>query len=322
MLPIQELRAGDDDAPATERRRRPAAWFMSVVTHIVVLMLLAGFTLSVPEPQDQLTFSASAAPAAAEELESLTIEPVESTDDSSEQVPNDEAVEIDPLGDSAAPQPVSVDTLAPAAPAEMMAVADAFDSSELLLSSDTGQTTEFCGIAGGGNHFCYIVDSSLSMKGGRFDSARAELLKSIGQLNEDQRFYVIFYNTNVDRMCISDPSQSEDYSVNATIENKRALQRWAMQVGLERGAPPDKALEFAFTLRPDVIFLLSDGEFPQRIEDLVAELNRKESLFGDEGPRSILHTIGYHSQDGEARMRRLAESNGGRYHYVPKPTSF
>lgn len=291
---------------------------MSTLAHIGVLALLAALTLSPPPPKDQLAFSATAPRAASEELESVVIEPMQSNEPS-EQVPVEDAVEIDPLGDLAAASPVSVQQPAASAPSEATAFSDSLDVSQMLLESDAEATTEFCGVAGGGNHFCYIVDSSKSMKNGRFDSARAELLRSIDQLKKDQRFYVIFYDTNTDRMCVSDPSQPDAYSVTATLENKRALRQWAMQIGLERGAPPDKALEFAFTLRPDAIFLLSDGEFPQRIEDLVAELNHDENLFGEQKPRSILHTIGYHSRDGEQRMRQLAEANGGQYHYVPGP---
>jgi len=120
-------------------------------------------------------------------------------------------------------------------------------------------------------------------------------------------------------MCVSHPTEPDEYSVMASPKNKQAVRRWAMSVGLERGAPPDEALEFALKLRPDVIFLLSDGEFPQRIEDMMAEKNSVSNLFGDSGPISILHTIGYHSRDGETRMRRLAEANGGQYRYIPSP---
>ncbi len=82
---------------------------------------------------------------------------------------------------------------------------------------------------------------------------------------------------------------------------------------------PYDPLKFALELKPDVIFLLSDGEFPQGIEDLLKERNQVENLFGDSGPISIVHTIGYHSREGESRMRRIAEQNNGQYRHVPKP---
>ena len=152
-----------------------------------------------------------------------------------------------------------------------------------------------------------------------FESARAELLRSINVLTPDQRFYVIFFDAESDYMRLTSPDRDEARSVFATLENKQALQRWAMTIKMDRGRAPYDALPFALELGPDVIFLLSDGEFPQSIEDLLSQINRVDNLFGDEGPLSIIHTIGYHSRDGESRMKRIATQNGGQYRHVPKP---
>jgi hypothetical protein len=64
---------------------------------------------------------------------------------------------------------------------------------------------------------------------------------------------------------------------------------------------------------------LSDGEFPQKFEDMVKKENRIANLFGDSGPISIIHTISYYSKEGESRMQRIAEQNNGQYRHVPKP---
>lgn len=155
--------------------------------------------------------------------------------------------------------------------------------------------------------------------GDGFDSARRELLGSIDFLKPNQRFYVIFFDANPDFMRLTSSSVDEPRSVEATAENKLALRRWAMQIQQDRGKNPYEVLEFALTLKPDVIFLLSDGEFTQRVEDLLHEKNRIKNLFGDNGPMCIVHTIAYYSEEGESRMRRIAEKNGGQYRYVPKP---
>jgi hypothetical protein len=138
-------------------------------------------------------------------------------------------------------------------------------------------------------------------------------------LKPHQRFYVIFFDTESDYMRLSSLDEDEPRSAYATPENKRTLRRWAMTIRMDRGRAPYDALPFAIELDPDVIFLLSDGEFPQKIEDLLKEINRVENLFGDEGPISIVHTISYHSREGESRMRRIAKQNGGQYRHVPKP---
>jgi hypothetical protein len=191
-------------------------------------------------------------------------------------------------------------------------------SAAMSLKSDSEAEMQFCGIDGGGNHFVYLVDSSRSM-GKAFESARLELLRSIEQLRPDQRFYVIFFDAESDYMRLLAPDRDEARSVRATAANKAALKRWAMSIQMDRGRAPYDALPFAIELRPDVIFLLSDGEFPESIEELLGEVNHFENLFGDSGPISIVHTIGYHSRQGERRMRRIAEQNGGRYRHVPKP---
>jgi hypothetical protein len=177
---------------------------------------------------------------------------------------------------------------------------------------------QFCGVEGGGNHFVYLVDSSGSM-GEAFNSARRELLASIELLTPEQKFYVVFFDEVSDYMRLSDPNQDEPRSVYATPENKAKLRRWAMQISMDRGKAPNDPLRFALKLKPDVIFLLSDGEFPQSIEDLLTEENAVSNLFGDSRLISIVHTIGYFSKEGESRMRRIAEENQGQYRHVPKP---
>ncbi len=306
-----------------QTRKKPAAWIVSMAIHVAALLLLGGLTLSVQRPQDQIAFTASAAPSREpQSLQTLQIEsPIEATDTNRSET-TERPVELNPLAAVPLPPPGEL----PSLPSEVAAAAvppldNLLEPNDMLaaLTTDHQSTTRFCGVEGGGNHFVYIVDSSQSMKNGRFDSARRELLQAIDSLQPQQRFYIIFYDIHLDRMCVSHPTQPDQFSVLATDENKRRARRWAMSVQLEQGAPPDKALSFALDLRPDVIFLLSDGEFPQRIEDLMAQRNRIHNLFGDAGPISILHTIGYHSRDGETRMRRLAAANGGQYRYIPAP---
>ncbi len=188
----------------------------------------------------------------------------------------------------------------------------------MTLASDSAAKIQFCGVEGGGNHFVYLVDSSGSMGAG-FESARTELLRSIEVLKPEQRFYVVFFDAEPDYMRLSDPNQDESRSAYATPENKRALKRWAMRITKNKGRAPYEPLKFALELKADVIFLLSDGEFPQGIEDLLKASNRVENLFGDSDPISIVHTISYHSREGESRMRRIAQQNQGQYRHVPKP---
>ncbi|MCS7466481.1 VWA domain-containing protein [Stieleria sp. ICT_E10.1] len=311
-----DLAAQASDPP---RRRKPAAWLLSAVFHGLILLALAFFTLSSPPPGDQIAIAGSVAETEELAIESLSIETPEVPPTSSEPTPSDLEHEISDIGEISVSDLISEAPAAPPTPLiESMIQRDATSMAAMSLKSDSDATMSFCGVDGGGNHFVYLVDSSGSM-GDAFDSARAELLQSIRLLKPDQRFYVIFFDAEPDYMRLSSPDEDEPRSVYATAENKQRLQRWAMTIKMDRGRAPYDALPFALELNPDVIFLLSDGEFPQRIEDLLGEINRIDNLFGDDGPISIVHTIGYHSREGESRMRRIAKQNGGQYRYVPKP---
>ncbi|PAY20168.1 hypothetical protein CKO51_06930 [Rhodopirellula sp. SM50] len=306
-------------APDPPRRRKPAAWVLSAVFHGLILLALAFFTLASPPPGDQIAIAGSVAETEELAIESLSIEAPELPPTSSEPTPSELEAEISDIGEISVSDLISDAPPAPPTPLiESMIQRDVTGMTAMSLKSDSDATMSFCGVDGGGNHFVYLVDSSGSM-GDAFDSARAELLQSIRLLTSDQRFYVIFFDAEPDYMRLSSPDEDEPRSVYATAENKQKLQRWAMTIKMDRGRAPYDALPFALELNPDVIFLLSDGEFPQRIEDMLGEINRIDNLFGDDGPISIVHTIGYHSREGESRMRRIAKQNGGQYRYVPKP---
>jgi hypothetical protein len=313
------IEADSDQAEDVEKRRgKPAAWLVSAVAHVGILLILAAITLQTQRPRDQVALSASAAEANEVSMETFTIESSE-PEPESEPTPSETQYELSPVGEIAATDFAPDAPPAPPSPAAMAMTASMLSSAAAKsLKSDSDAKIQFCGVEGGGNHFVYLVDSSKSMGDG-FESARRELLASIEVLKTDQRFYVVFFDAQPDYMRLSDANRDETRSTSATPKNKAALKRWAMRIAMDNGRAPYDPLRFALKLRPDVIFLLSDGEFPQGIEDLLREENKSENLFGDSGPISIVHTISYHSKEGESRMRRIAEQNKGQYRYIPKP---
>lgn len=308
-----------DEPPV--RRLRPAAWMISLATHLGLLAALALLTLSMPQARDQLAFSASATETAEASVETFTLEPAEEVTESLETSHAEEPVaETSPLGEVAIGE-VAVDVATATAPSA--AAADASPAADLAssqLATASANRVQFAGVDGGGNHFVYLVDSSNSMR--NFNEARQELLRSVDALQADQRFYVIFYDETPAMMRLTAANEDEPTSVLATAENKLALRRWAMTIGQEKGRSPIETLEFAFHLEPDAIFLLSDGEFSAATEEVIEKSNRYENLFGESQLVSIIHTIRYpgHSTAGvakaEIQMRRIAETNGGQYRNV------
>lgn len=313
----EELEALDcQEEDVAGRRAKPTVWMASAVFHAIVFLILAFWTISSRQPLDQVAIAGSFEATDEVQIENLEIQ-TETLEAEPETVqPSAIQDTISELGEIAVSD-VIADVPGPPAPV-VDAQSFSREMAAMSMKSDSDSKMQFCGVEGGGNHFVYLVDSSGSM-GDAFESARTELLRSIQALTPEQRFYVIFFDAESDYMRISDPSEDESRSVYATPENKQRLARWAMTVSMDRGKAPYDAIPFALDLSPDVIFLLSDGEFPQRIEDMLKEINRVDNLFGDDGPISIIHTIGYHSREGETRMRRIAEQNGGKYRYVPEP---
>ena len=291
---------------------------VSAVGHGLLLIILAAVGLQTQRPKDQVALSASAVEASEVAMETFSIETSEPEAEESEPTPSETEYELSPVGEFAATE--FTPDAAPASPSAAMSSISSSSSSTSLqgLMSDSSENIQFCGVEGGGNHFVYLVDSSKSMGDG-FESARRELLASIEKLKPQQRFYVIFFDAKSDYMRLVDVRRDEPRSVNATPENKAAVRQWAMRIAKDMGRAPYDALRFALGLKPDVIFLLSDGEFPQGIEDLLREENVVENLFGDRHPISIVHTISYHSKEGESRMRRIADQNQGQYRHIPKP---
>lgn len=316
---ISEAATGEEKP----KRWRPAGWLVSTTAHVVGLLLLGLFTLANPKPKDQLAFTASVSEASETAVESFTIETAQEMPDIAEPTPAEMSADVSPLGTMPIAE-VSLDL--PKAVAPPMTAMSGETSNESMklakaaVKGDTLSKVQFAGLDGGGNHFVYLVDSSNSMK--KFNDARTELLRSIDSLKPDQRFYVVFYDENPKYMRITNPSQDEPASVYATPESKQTFRRWAMAVQQARGQSPPEVLKFAFKLRPDVIFLLSDGEFTAQTETVIRENNLQENLFGESGPISIIHTIRYpgvsstEGRQAEVQMQRIASENGGQYRNV------
>ncbi|MCC9601971.1 VWA domain-containing protein [Stieleria sp. JC731] len=306
------------EAELRERRRRKGrAWFVSFVVHVLIILGLGIITFSTARPRDQEAISCSFASNEVVEIESINLESQEIETTEAEPQPSEVETEISEVGEFQASELVadiepSVSDFAPVISESVAASAMA-----MSMSSDSKEKMQFCGIEGGGNHFVYLLDSSKSM-GDAFTEAREELLQSINLLKPTQRFYVVFFDEDPEFMRLADPNVDEPRSVYATAENKALLRQWAMGIEMDRGKAPYDIIPFAIDMRPDVVFLLSDGEFPKRIEEIFQETNRMDNLFGDDGPISIVHTIGYHSRSGETGMKRIAVNNGGHYRYVPK----
>jgi hypothetical protein len=156
----------------------------------------------------------------------------------------------------------------------------------------------FFGLKAEGQLFIYVVDCSGSMgDAGRLDRAKGELRRSVAALQFPQRFKVIFYNDQALPMPGALPKPAD-------VGSKDQLARWLNLVEADGETDPRSALSLAVAMRPDAVFLLSDGAFPDGTVEAVERLN----------PHKVpIHCIDLGGGAAGDGLRRIAGQSGGRY---------
>jgi len=132
-----------------------------------------------------------------------------------------------------------------------------------------------------------------------------ELYKTVSKMTPKQSFYVIFYSDTAYPMFHPRPARA---LIPATPKNKQYLFRWLMTVPLCLRTKGEKAVQIAFALNPDVIYILGDGAFNDRTVKLLTEPGQN---------KIAVHTLGMEvkSKDAEG-FQAIAKKNGGTYHDV------
>ncbi len=194
-----------------------------------------------------------------------------------------------------------------------------------IEAGGAGQSAELAGVQffgaqAAGNNVVYVVDSSGSMRrGGAFDIARQELLRSIAGLKPHQRYYILFFHNEINALTLVG-DQPESTMVYPTPDNLLATQAWVQTVETGTGENPKRVLQRAFALDPDAIFLLTDGEFPDWVvTEFLPEANRIDDFVVGVEPKVPIHAIAFAANklEDQLRMQRLAAENAGQYRLVP-----
>lgn len=158
--------------------------------------------------------------------------------------------------------------------------------------------TSFFGLRAQGRFFVYVIDCSESMiDEDRFARATMEVRRSVLALQAPQQFEVIFYNEG------PIPMPGGPQPRPADTQNKNQLMSWLRLVDPDGGTDPRSALRQALSLRPEAVFLLSDGEFPPGTAEAVAHFNPN---------RIPIHCVDL-SGEGGSHLRRIARDSGGKY---------
>jgi hypothetical protein len=165
--------------------------------------------------------------------------------------------------------------------------------------------TSFFGIRAQGQIFIYVVDCSGSMlDDDRLIRAKTELRRSVDRLQYPQRFHVIFYNDRPIPM-LGDLPRSADLGA------KSQMSQWLRLIQPDGGTDPRSAMALALSLRPDAVFLLSDGEFPDGTVESIARRN----------PRKVpIHCVDLSGGLAGDQLLRIARDSGGQYASRPPRT--
>jgi von Willebrand factor type A domain len=166
----------------------------------------------------------------------------------------------------------------------------------------------FFGVGSTGRRIVFVVDASNSMNHPyageaktRFGQLKLELAKSILGLTEEQQFFIVFFNEHPIPM----PADGMEH---AYPQNQQRFLEWVAQVPASGLTDPRPALAIAMNLRPDTVFLLTDGTFPRDVQGDLGEI--RQSAFE-------LNTIVIGDPKAEKSLKPLATRNGGRFAFIP-----
>ena len=172
------------------------------------------------------------------------------------------------------------------------------------------------GVAGGGgnveffipggpvNRVVFVCDASGSMLN-KFDTLRQELRKAVDRLKAGQAFDIVFFSG--DRYLALDPQL-----LLAVPEAKRKAYAFLDGVAPHGTSHPIPGLKAAFATAPQLIYLLTDGDFPNNGEVLATlrKLNKDKKI--------KVNTIAFMDR-GEAYeklLQQIADEHGGSFKFV------
>ena len=173
-----------------------------------------------------------------------------------------------------------------------------------------GNRGNLMGVKAGAQTIVYVCDASGSMIN-TFSSLKEQLTRSIQGLKSVQGFNVVFFQ---DEKC----SSLADGLLFATPENKKRAFKWLDEQTTTGTTNPIPAIEQAFRQKPQLIYLLTDADFPDNaaVERTISRLNATK--------QTKINTIAFISGDAgdelsqgfKDLMKKIAQDNGGQFKVV------
>lgn len=298
-----------------KKRRRVPSWLGSGLFHLLAIAPLGFITLPGLQHSFDFTLALSADPGIVEEVAigDIVIEPL------AEFAATDNQLAAEVMQTSF----LSSDLDAEAALAELSGASLAnaglsdlggmFGSDGLAEVVPTGDklTASFFGAKVEGRRILYVLDNSGGMQDGGLETLVEELLRSVESLTPQQEFYVIFYSDMV--YPLFHPRSIERF-VPANERFKKRLKAWLDTVEFSMGNSVDQAIMAATMIRPDAVYLLTDGNV-----DTTKDGRKLDALLDTRGRDFSIHTFGIgmseHTKAAD-NLRRVAEANRGTFRII------
>jgi len=170
---------------------------------------------------------------------------------------------------------------------------------------DGGEAITFFGVRATGSTVVYVVDCSSSMHGPPLDRLKKELFASIYELPESSKFAVVFFNSTVIVM------DGQPRLVDASVAHKERALAWIDSIPASGGTDPSDALAIALRLKPAVIYLMTDGQFPFPFQPPLMQ-----RLGDDGGSRATVNTVAFGQQAAAGPLQWIANATGGTHAFV------
>ena len=253
--------------------RMSAAWLVSMLFHLVLVVGLALFTLTKLVVDEPIALAMGAV--ANEPMLEMPLD-IEDFEEEVELEENVEQLTEDTFEESLLQTDVLADLPIEPVVAETADFGDFSTELVELSGGGKGEGSDGFGLESASKFFkqgggplpktlVYIVDNSNSMTGppgakghGRMETTLIELAKSVNSLQPEQRFYIVLYSDTAYGLYY--PNAVPGY-VKADAQNKYLVQKWLETVECCLYTEGTLAFEKARQLKPELIYLLGDGSF-------------------------------------------------------------
>jgi von Willebrand factor type A domain len=186
---------------------------------------------------------------------------------------------------------------------------DAAIPREKIPTGPTAELSLFGSAAATGRSFVFVIDRSASMGSdglGAIQAAAQELADHVDHLSPDQTFQVVAYNQSVAYV-------TDRELMPANEANKRQLTKFVADLAAYGQTEHSLGLHAALRLKPEVIFLFTDGGDPP------LDLGHLRIIREQAAGRTSIHCLHFGRgprRDSYHFLARIAAENRGSYVYI------